>query len=212
MPRQAAQFFFSSAMLLVLALGVSTRAQEGLTQSIVPKLPLPAGTFGVGRTSFDWVDPNRAADMAEDRGPRTELMVYVWYPIKKDLTKLEVKSTLFPGAKQIDASSGFSAYLKAKIFGGNWPQVVADVIRSHARENAQIAKNPKAFPVVVFSPGAFGTCFQYSSAIEDLVSHGYVVAAIEHTSEVFGVLFQDGQVHIYAEARIPKQAIPPSGS
>jgi dienelactone hydrolase len=98
------------------------------------------------------------------------------------------------------------------VFGGNWPLVVSGAITSHAVDNASIAKSPKTFPVVLFSPGAFGTSFQYSGAIEDLVSHGYIVAAIEHTSEVFGVLFLDGKVHVYSEARIPKQAIPPPGS
>jgi len=74
------------------------------------------------------------------------------------------------------------------------------------------AKDPKAFPVILFSPGAFGTTFQYSSIIEDLVSHGYIVAAIEHTSEVFAVVFPDGRVHVYSETRIPKESIPPPGS
>jgi dienelactone hydrolase len=107
---------------------------------------------------------------------------------------------------------GVSDSLKAKLFGGNWPLVVAGGITSHAVDNAPIAKSPKTFPVVLFSPGAFGTSFQYSSAIEDLVSHGYMVAAIEHTSEVFAVVFLDGKVHVYSPARIPKQAIPSPGS
>jgi len=145
--------------------------------------------------------------MAEDRGPHSELMVYLWYPTEAPIR--EVKSTLFPGAKQIDSSPDFSPFLKAKVFGGNWPRVVSGEITTHAQENAPIAKNPKVFPVVLFSPGAFGTCFQYSSAIEDLVAHGYVVAAIEHTSEVFGVLFLDHKVHMYSAKRIPKQAVPP---
>ncbi len=209
MQRRAAQPISLLALLLVMTLGISTRGQKD-SQSNVPKLPLPSGPFAVGRVSFDWIDPNRAPDMAEDRGPHSELMVYLWYPT--EATSGEIKSTLFPGAKQIDSSPDFSAFLKAKVFGGNWPVVVSGAITTHAQENAPIAKGPKVFPVVLFSPGAFGTCFQYSSAIEDLVGHGYVVAALEHTSEVFGVLFLDGKVHVYSPARIPKQAIPPPGS
>jgi hypothetical protein len=56
------------------------------------------------------------------------------------------------------------------------------------------------------------TGFQYSSAIEDLVSHGYVVAAIEHTSEVFAVAFADGGIHTYSAKRIPHQFLPPPGA
>jgi len=147
--------------------------------------------------------------MAEDRGTHSELMVYLWYPTPPP--NKEVKSTLFPGAKQIDSSPDVSPWLKAKMFGGNWPLVVSGAITSHAQENAPIARNPKTFPVILFSPGANGTSFQYSSAIEDLVSHGYVVAAIEHTSEVFGVVFADGKIHFYSADRIPKQSVPPPG-
>jgi dienelactone hydrolase len=198
------------ASLSVLALSISAKTQKDSSHSDLPKLPQPSGPLGVGRVAFDWIDPNRVADMAEDRGPHSELMVYVWYPT--EATGKEVRGILFPGAKEIDSNTGVSDSLNAKLFGGNWPLVVSGAIRSHALDNAPIAKSPKTFPVVLFSPGAFGTSFQYSSAIEDLVSHGYMVAAIEHTSEVFGVVFLDGKVHVYSPARIPKQAIPSPGS
>jgi pimeloyl-ACP methyl ester carboxylesterase len=198
------------ALACVLALNISASGQTESVRSEVPKLPRPTGPFRVGRVAFDWIDQNRVGDMAEDRGPHAELMVYVWYPT--EATIKEVKGILLPGAKEIDSAPGVSDSLKSKLFGGNWPLVVSGAIASHAKENAPIAKNPRAFPVVLFSPGAFGTCFQYSSFIEDLVSHGYVVAAIEHTSEVFGVAFLDGRVHGYSATRIPKQSIPPPGS
>src|SRR5258706_13728786 len=79
MQRRAAQPISLLALLLVMTLGISTRGQKD-SQSNVPKLPLPSGPFAVGRVSFDWIDPNRAPDMAEDRGPHSELMVYLWYP------------------------------------------------------------------------------------------------------------------------------------
>jgi hypothetical protein len=198
------------AFLLVLTFGIPMNAHKDTLQSNVPKLPLPSGPFGVGRVGFDWIDPNRVGDMAEDRGVHSELMVYIWYPT--EATGKEVKGTLFPGAKQIDSAPDFSAYLKAKLFGGNWPLVVSGEITSHALENAPITKHPKIFPVILFSPGASGTSFQYSSAIEDLVSHGYVVAAIEHTSEVFGVEFSDGKIHTYSATRIPQQSVPQPGA
>jgi Platelet-activating factor acetylhydrolase, isoform II len=80
------------------------------------------------------------------------------------------------------------------------------------RKNGVIAKNPRTFPVVLFSPGANMTCFQYTSAIEDLVSHGYVVAAIEHTSEVFAVVFANGNIRTYSAKRIPQSFLPPAGA
>lgn len=119
---------------------------------------------------------------------------------------------MFPGAKAIDADAAVSKGLKNKIFGGNWPLVVSGEITSHAQENAAIARHPKTFPVLLFSPGAFMTCFQYTSAIEDLVSHGYVVAAIEHTYEAFAVAFPDGKVITYSPKRIQPNFLPAPGA
>ena len=65
---------------------------------------------------------------------------------------------------------------------------------SHAVENALPAKSPTRFPVIVFSHGLGGTGFEYSSLIEDLVSRGYIVAAIEHTYTVGVTYFPDGRM------------------
>jgi predicted dienelactone hydrolase len=205
MQKRPAQSISLLAFILIPTLGISTKAQRDLPQSNVPKLPAPSGPFGVGRIGFAWIDPNRPAEMMEDLGQHAQVMVYLWYPTR--VRASEAKGTLFPGAKQIDPGG-----LRERVFGGNWPLVAAGEIKSYAQENAKIAKGPKTFPVVLFSPGAFGTSFQYSSAIEDLASHGYIVAAIEHTSETFGVAFPDGKVHNYSETRIPKEWIPPPGA
>src|SRR5882724_11665138 len=113
MQKRAAQSISFLAFLLVTTLGISTKAQKGLPQSNVPNLPLPSGPYGVGRASFDWIDPNRVADMAEDRGPNSELMVYLWYPTEAAIK--EVKGILLPGAKEIDSAPGISDSLKSKL-------------------------------------------------------------------------------------------------
>jgi dienelactone hydrolase len=148
--------------------------------------------------------------MAENPSARAELMVYVWYPA--EAAGKEVKGILFPGAAKIDSAPGVPEGIKDQVFGGNWPRVISGAITSHVQEDAPIAKSPKAFPVVIFSPGANMTSFQYSSAIEDLASHGYIVAAIEHTSEVFAVVFPSGEVRTYSAKRIPHSYIPAPGA
>src|ERR1700728_446316 len=168
--------------IFLLASTISSQTQQAPPQSSAPILPKPSGPFGIGRVAFDWIDENRPSDMVEDRGPHAELMVYLWYPTGSRSS--EVRGVLFPGAKAIDLVRGVPDSLKAQAFGGNWPLVVSGAITSHAQDGAPILDKPRTFPVVLFSPGAYGTSFQYSSAIEDLVSHGYVVASIEHTSEI----------------------------
>ena len=202
--------FFSAIILSVLVLTLSATAQNDSTQTGTPKLLQPSGPFGIGRVAFDWTDPSRPADMAEGPATKSELMVYVWYP--SEATTREVKGSLFPGAKQVDADTGVAGGIKKNVFGGNWALVVSGEITSHAQENVPIAANPRIFPIIIFSPGAFMSCFQYSSAIEDLVSHGYIVAAIEHTYEVFAVIFPSGEVVAYSPKRIQKRFLPEPGA
>jgi pimeloyl-ACP methyl ester carboxylesterase len=209
MTRRFARIGVLLASIAFIASGISPQARQGSPPSRTPTLPKPSGPFGVGRVAFDWIDSSRPADMAADRGPNAELMVYLWYPTRAP--GRELKGALLPSAKAIDLAGAPDSF-KTQAFGGNWPLVVSGEITSHAQDGAPILGKLKAFQVVLFSPGAYGTSFQYTSAIEDLVSHGYIVASIEHTSEVAAVTFSDGNVHIYSAARIPKEAIPPPGS
>jgi hypothetical protein len=69
----------------------------------------------------------------------------------------------------------------SRAFGGNWPSIVSERIFSHAVERAlsrmALGNSRQSF----FSHGAGSTGFNYTCLTEDLVSRGYVVAAIEHT-------------------------------
>ena len=57
-----------------------------------------------------------------------------------------------------------------------------------------IARSVGRFPVILFSHGLGGSSFDYTCLLEDLVSHGYVVAAVEHTHEANAVAFPDGKI------------------
>jgi dienelactone hydrolase len=153
------------------------------------RLPRPSGRFGIGRVGYDWVDSSRMDRFTP--GAHRELMVYMWYPTDKEY--LEHKGVYLPGAKQMDATPDVQRSMRDK-FESSWPLIVSGAIFSHAVENVPIAKVPKRFPVIVFSHGAGSSGFEYTSLIEELVSHGYVVAAIEHTETANAVLFPDGRL------------------
>jgi predicted dienelactone hydrolase len=53
-----------------------------------------------------------------------------------------------------------------------------------------IAEGSARFPLIVFSHGPGLATLAYSIQIEELVSHGYVVAAIDHTYETFATVFR----------------------
>ena len=173
-------------------------------QRAVPQLPLPSGPFGVGRIAFDLMDQTRPDRYSSDPKAHRELMVYLWYPAAK--TSKEVRGTYLPGAREMDANPEVRQALLSD-YGANWPLIVSGEIYSHAQDDAAMAKSKAGFPLLVFSPGMGGFSFGYTSLIEDLVSHGYAVAAIEYTYNA-PVVFSDGRVVPARRETIPN-GLPP---
>ena len=127
-------------------------------------------------------------------------MVYLWYPTLPKRT--DIKGAYFPGAKQIDALPEAHTRMSNE-FGADWPLMVSGAIFSHAEEGALPATEWSPISRSVFSHGNGGTGFVYTSLIEDLVSHGYVVAAIEHTETATIVLFPDGRMVPFHDEFMP---------
>jgi predicted esterase len=155
------------------------------------KLPLPSGRFGIGRIGYDWTDSSRRDRYSAEPSVYRELMVYIWYPTSQNPEK--IKGAYMPGADQMDKAPQLQGQIRDE-FGPNWPFIVSRAIFSHAAEGAPLAKGPEAFPVVLFSHGLGGTGFEYTFLIENLVSHGYVVASIEHTESAIVVVFPNGRM------------------
>jgi dienelactone hydrolase len=187
----------ASLMLASLTFALSMRLAIAATAVL---LPTPAGVFGIGRAGFDWIDQTRPDRFSADPQAHRELMVYLWYPASQ---KNEGARGLYlPGAKQMDALSDVQQRMRED-YADNWPLIVSGAIYSHAMENAPAAKSAGKFPVVIFSHGLGGSGFGYTALIEDLVSHGYVVAAIEHTYTAGAVVFQNGRVVGFHRDQVP---------
>lgn len=117
-------------------------------------------------------------------------MVYFWYPTAKSTS---AKGQYLPGAAQMDALPEVHKLMSSE-FGNIWAPVVSGQISSHAIDHTPIANSHAPFPVVTFSHGLGGMGFEYTVLIEDLVSHGYVVASIDHTYTAKAVWFPDGRI------------------
>jgi dienelactone hydrolase len=170
----------------------STQAQQSggaASVTALPRIPIPSGPFGIGRIGYDWIDSSRPDRFSADPNAQRELMVYLWYPTARKAA--DVKGPYIP--KQMDAIPDIQSRM-SKYFEGNWQYIVSGAIYCHAAEGAHVAKKPGQFPVIVFSHGLGGTGFEYTSLIEDLVSRGYVIAAIEHTETAVVVAFPDGRM------------------
>ena len=146
-----------------------------------PRLPLPAGNFGIGRVGYDWTDAAR----------KRELMVYFWYPTSGK--SAHTRGVYFPGAAQMEKVPEAQVRMH-RAYNVAWPGMLSGEIFSHAADRAPVAAAPRQFPIVLFSHGLGGTGFNYACLIEDLVSRGYVVAAVEHTYSAKAVWFPDGRV------------------
>lgn len=157
-------------------------------KTLVPALPGPKGSFAVGRIGFDWTDRSRREVLSKDASAKRELMVYVWYPVDKG--KPGKSAPYLPGAAAINKLSDRAL---SGADGKLWPAILSGQIASHALEGATPAESPAKFPILVFSHGLGSPVFHYTMFIEELVSHGYVVASIQHTYEVNVVAFPDGR-------------------
>ena len=175
------------------------------TAQKVPQLPVPAGQFGIGRTGYEWTDISRPDRYSSDPNAHRRLMVYLWYPTSQKSANAE--GLYLPGAKQIDADAGAQAAMRDD-HGSIWPLIVSGAIHSHAVDNAVAAKEPAKFPTIVLSHGSGGSGFGYTSLIEDLVSHGYVVAAIEHTYGAGAVVFPNGEIVLQHHDQFPAGLTP----
>jgi predicted dienelactone hydrolase len=149
-------------------------------------LPPPTGPFAVGRATFRWVDSARHEVLSADPAARRELVVYVWYPSRA--TRREPAPYL-PDFDALQTTVGDSALGRLAGAGG---------LRVHAREGAPLAGGREPHPLLLFSPGFGETALAYSTILEDLASHGYVVAAIEHPFDALGADLSGGRIVPFA--------------
>ncbi|MGH8679471.1 MAG: alpha/beta hydrolase family protein [Burkholderiales bacterium] len=148
------------------------------------ELPMPSGPHAVGTAYLHLTDSAREESFTEDQNDHRELMVQLWYPT--------------------DAASGSPApYLQdPRQIGRRMahdlrvPPFLFDhfnLIRTHATLDAALAPGGARYPVLIFSHGyAQGVMGQNTVQMQELASHGYVVASIAHPYEGLLAIFPDG--------------------
>jgi dienelactone hydrolase len=145
-------------------------------------LPAPTGPCPVGITSLHLTDASRPDPWAVGVDAR-ELMISLWYPA--------VPSDGPPARYMTPAESELQ--LTSRDITGV-PAQVLSMTRTHAVSDAAPAGDRRALPLVVLSPGFTNSRSALTALAEDLASHGYVVAGIDHTYESYATAFPDGRV------------------
>ncbi|HSW74068.1 MAG TPA: hypothetical protein VLG71_02840, partial [Candidatus Limnocylindria bacterium] len=140
---------------------------------VLKPLPQPSGPYAVGIQSFFTADEQRADPYAKTKENR-KIVGHIWYPA-------------VPATGKRYEYLGDAMQVFKKIFAQEYhiPGFLSEVlwrgIPTHAYSNATIASTQHAYPVILFSHGLLGLPSQfYSSIIQNIVSHGYIVVGIDH--------------------------------
>jgi dienelactone hydrolase len=147
-----------------------------------PYLPEPTGPGPVGTTSLWLKDTSRPDPWAAGVNER-ELMVSLWYPATP--SDGPRASYMTPAESELQLSSRDITSV---------PPDALSTVRTNAAPDASPVGDHRALPLVVLSPGFTNSRSALTALAEDLASHGYVVAGIDHTYESFATAFPDGRV------------------
>ncbi|MFC4997779.1 alpha/beta hydrolase family protein [Dactylosporangium cerinum] len=144
-----------------------------------PVLPAPTGPFPVGTVPLHLVDRSRPDPLT---GPphHRELMASVWYPARD--------AARHPRAQWLPDAS-----LNALLTQNGFPPDVVSTPFTAGRLGAPVRRSGERLPVVVFSHGAHGHRFEYTTVVQELASHGYAVVTVDHTYDAF-TGFPDGRI------------------
>ena len=156
----------------------------------VPVFPEPSGGFAVGTRVLQWTDPDRPETFTADPLDRRTVVAQLWYPARDG--SADVARARYLGRTEDEART----VSEALAGGVGLPGFLLDGLpraRTHAIPDAPVAGAGERFPIVLFSPGSGGVRTQNTAWAEQLASHGYVVAALDHPYDSAAVVLADGR-------------------
>src|SRR6266498_2684195 len=174
-----------------VGLGVLGLAVSVALPMILPVLrfPHPSGPYQIGTVTYHWVDAARSEVFTADPNDRRELMVQLWYPAEP--------APAAPRAPYIQ-DAGAVAPALARLFHlpgftfGHFKYITGNAVPS-----ALVAADQPSYPVLILLVGRGGYRQVQTFQVEELVSHGYIVAAIDQPYAATVVVFPDGRQAAY---------------
>jgi predicted dienelactone hydrolase len=152
------------------------------------ELPPLTGPYPIGTVLYDWTDDSREEQWSSAPEKGRELMVQIWYPA--DSTQGRQYEPYVPDFDRLRNS-----------LNQDWPRRPSFIssLKTHAILGAPLSLAQERYPVLVFSHGMNSARFFYTPLLEELASHGYIVAAIDHTYWGPGVALSSGRVVPYED-------------
>jgi dienelactone hydrolase len=175
-------------------MGTSADADDVPTgRGPTPYLPEPTGPYPAGTASVWLTDTSRPDPWVPGMNAR-ELMVSLWYPaLPSDGRRARYMT---PAESELQLTSrGITGI----------PPDTLSTVRTNAVSDARPAGRPRSLPLVVLSPGFTNSRSTLTALAEDLASHGYVVAGIDHTYESHATAFPDGRVTTCLAREAPRR-------
>ena len=149
------------------------------------RFPQPTGPYGIGTMTYHWIDVERRELFSTDPNVHRELMVQIWYPAQANSSASHVPYLPHP---EVLASTAHLMHVPPFIFGH------LKYALTLALPSAPVASGEARYPVLVFLSGRGGYRQSNTFQVEELVSHGYIVAAIDQPYAASGVIFPDGRL------------------
>lgn len=150
--------------------------------------PPTTGQYAVGTATYHLVQHDRPEIHSADTGDVRQLMLQVWYPAQEsDAPKAAYMPDLRVGGPAISRIFGLPPFTLNHV----------NLIEPNAQEAAPLALDAAPFPLLLFSHGRSGTRIQNTQMVEELVSHGYVVAAVDHAYGAGYTVYPDGRTIPY---------------
>ncbi len=176
--------------------GMGTPADAGdvpAGRGPTPHLPEPTGPYPAGTASVWLTDTSRPDPWVPGVNAR-ELMVSLWYPaVPSDGRRARYMT---PAESELQLTSrGITGI----------PPDTLSTVQTNAVSDARPAGRPRSLPLVVLSPGFTNSRSTLTALAEDLASHGYVVAGIDHTYESHATAFPDGRVTTCLAREAPRR-------
>lgn len=163
----------------------------------IPKVPPPNGPYKVGTLSMTMTDYSRQEIYGNNPiGPRA-VMVQLWYPAEPK-----------PGDQKAPwmedshiVSRALSKWLELPSFTLDHLQYA----RANAYQDAHLNSKDAPYPLLLFSHGWGGFRAQNTHQMEELASHGYIVAAVEHPYSAAITVFPDGSIAEHDPNTLPDE-------
>jgi len=165
----------------------------------VPNLPEPTGLYAIGTTTYHMIDGDREEIFGDNPGGDRELMLQVWYPAEPGSS-----TTQAPYFDQLDVAASVLAERLGlpSFFMGH-----LDLVDTHAMIDAMPIGENASYPLLLFSHGLSGLRMQNTAQFEELASHGYIVASVDHTYDSVITIMPDGRAIMHHSQTVMPEGV-----